>query len=189
MDISQVRRKFQKTWNFSVLTNYNVNLSTASYSLQQGSLNSDDMLLYVTSKVRPELEGSLIESQGQKWIVFQAMKEVANKNLYEYRLYPVTDILSLKSINIQKNDLGAVLVDSTGEVIILHCFVEEFSMKERAVPTAQPVESVQQSFIIAANELPDYRGAYELYYRGLKFKIDSFERSIGLIKIRATEDL
>ena len=189
MDMSQVRRKFQKLWNFSVLTNYNVNLSTAYYSLQQGSLNSDDMLLYVTSTVRPELEGSLIESQGQKWIVFQSMKEVVNQNLYEYRLYPVTDTISLKSINIQENDLGAVIVDDTGEVITLHCFVEEYSLKERSVPTAQAVESYQQSFFIAANELPDYRGAYVLSYNGLKYKIDSFERSIGLIKIRATEDL
>ncbi len=189
MDMTQIRLKFQKLWNFSVLTNYNVNLSTAYYSLQQGSLNSDDMLLYVTSTVVPELEGSLIEADGQKWIVALAMKEVVNSNLFEYRLYPVTDTISLKAINIQENDLGAILVDDTGEETLLHCFVEEYSLKERTTPTAQAIESYQQSFIIAANELPDYRGAYVLTYRGIKYKIDSFERVIGTIKIRATEDL
>jgi len=189
MDLSLIRRKFQHLWNFTVHTNYNIDLSTAYYSLQQGSLNSDDMLLYVTSEVIPKLEGSLIELQGQKWIVYLSMKELVNQNLYEYRLYPATDTLVIKAINIQTNDLGAVLVDDTGEETILHCYVEEYSLKERTVPTAQPVESYQQSFFIAANELPDYRGTYELYYRGIKFKIDSFERSIGLIKIRATEDL
>jgi len=189
MDMSLIRRKFQRLWDFTIHTNYSTNLSTAYYSLQQGSLNSDDMLLYVTSEVVPSLEGSLIESKGQKWIVYRVMKEVVNLNLYEYRLYPVTDTLVLKVINIQSNDLGSVLIDDTGEELTLHCFVEEYSMKEKTVPTAQPVESYQQSFFIAANELPDYRGAYELSYRGLKFKIDSFERSIGLVKIRATEDL
>lgn len=187
MDISQIRRKFQHLWNFSVLTNYSIDLSTAYYSLQQGSLNSDDMLLYVTSEVVPKLEGSLIESQGQKWIVYQSMKEVVNQNLYEYKLYPVTDTLILKVINTQTNDLGAVLVDDTGEELTLHCFVEEYSLNERI--KAQPVESFKQSFFIAANELLDYRGVYVLYYRGIKFKINSFEKSIGLIKIRATEDL
>ena len=189
MDMSQIRLRFQKLWNFSVHTNYSVNLSKAYYSLQQGSLNSDDMLLYVTSTVVPNLEGSLIEAEGQKWIVALGMKEVVNKDLYEYRMYPVTDTIVIKEINTASNDLGLVLVDDTGTETTLHCYVEEYSLKERTVPTAQAVESYQQSFLIAANELPDYRGTYTLSYKGIRFKIDSFERAVGLIKIRATEDL
>lgn len=189
MDIHQVRRRFQTLWNFSVLTNYNVNLSTAYYSLQQGSLTSDDMLLYVTSKINPELNGSLIELQNQKWIVATSFKELVNQDLYEYRLYPITDTFILKTMETTSNALGVNIVSDTGVEKIMNCYIEEYSLKERTVPTAQPVESYQQSFIIAANELPDYRGTYELTYKGHRYKIDSFERSVGLIKIRATENL
>lgn len=189
MDITQVRRRFQKKWNFSVLTLPRVDLSTAYYSLQQESLNSDDMLLYITSVVRPNLEGSLIESQGQKWIVYLGMKEVVNQNLYEFRLYPVTDQITMTQKTTTTNAIGTTIVSGSGTPVTLDCYVEEYSLKERTVPTAQPVESYQQSFLVAANQLPDYRGIYELTYRGLRFKIDSFERLIGLVKIRATEDL
>ena len=189
MDIAQIRRKFQTLWDFSMLTNYSIDLSTAYYSLQQESLNSDDMLLYVTSSVAPSLQGSLIESQGQKWIVALAMKEVVNLDLYEYKMFPVTDTITLTQLVTQENALGINVMADVGVDITLHCYVEEYSLKERTVPTAQPVESYQQSFLIAANELPDYHGTYELSYRGIKFKIDSFERSVGLVKIRATENL
>ena len=189
MNVAQVRRKFQKIWDFFVLTKYSIDLSTACYSLQQGSLNSDDMLLYVTSEVVPNLEGSLIESQGQKWIVVLAMKEVVNQNLYEYRMLPATDTLILREFNTVTNALGVNIISNSDVSHTLHCYIEEYSLKERTVPTAQPVESYQQSFIIAANELPVYTGTYELIYRGIKFKIDSFERSIGIVKIRATENL
>jgi len=189
MDISQVRRKFQHLWDFTMLTSHNVNLSTAYYSLQQESLNSDDMLLYVTSDVVPSLEGSLLELEGQRWIVYLAMKELSNKKMYEYRLFPVTDTITIREVNTASNALGMVKVDDTGELITLDVFVEEYSLKERIVPTAQAVESYQQSFLVAANQLPNYRGTYILTYRGLNFKIDSFERSVGIIKIRCTEDL
>ena len=188
-DISRTRLRFQRKWDFIVHTNYSIDINQARYSLQQESLNSDDMLLYITSEVVPELEGSLIESQGQIWIVATAMKEVANQDLYEYRLYPATDTITIRAINTITNAIGTVLVDDSGVETILNCYVEEYSLKERTVPTAQAVESYQQSFFVAANQLPDYRGAYVLTYRGLQFKIDSFERSVGLIKIRATEDL
>jgi len=189
MDIAQVRRRFQKEWNFSVLTLHNVNLSKACYSLQQGSLNSEDMLLYITSEVNPNLVGSLIELQEQKWIVYLAFKELVNQNLYEYKLLPVTDTFILRTLDTETNALGVNVVTDSGEDQVMSCFIEEYSLKERAVPTAQPVESYQQSFIIAANELPDYHGTYELSYKGLKFKIDSFEKAVGVVKIRATENL
>jgi len=189
MDISQVRRRFQKLWNFSVLTLHNVNLSTAHYSLQQGSLNSEDMLLYMTLGINPELNGSLLELDGQRWIVATSFKEAVNQNLYEYKLLPVTDTFILKTMETTSNALGVNIVSDTGIEKTMNCYIEEYSLKERTVPTAQPVESYQQSFIIAANELPDYRGTYELTYKGHKYKIDSFERSVGIIKIRATENL
>lgn len=188
MNISRVRKFFQKTWNFSMLTSYNKDLSTATYSLQQESLNSDNMLLYVTSEIIPELEGSLIEADGQKWIVAVAMKEVVNENLYEYRLYPVTDTLELISMVTQENAIGENIT-AEGEITTLHCYVDDYSLKERTVPTAQPVESYQQAFLIAFNELPDYRGIYILKYNGVPYKIDSFEKNVGLLKIRATENL
>ena len=188
-DISRTRLKFQRKWDFVVHTNYSIDLNQARYSLQQGSLNSDDMLLYVTSKVLPSLEGSLIESRGQKWIVALAIKEVVNQDLYEYRMYPVTDEIILSELVTTTNAVGTNLVSDSGPSTTLYCYVDDYSLKERTTPTAQPVESYQQAFFVAANQLPNYRGAYVLTYKGLKFKIDSFERLIGLIKIRATEDL
>ena len=188
-DISRLRMKFQHKWDFIVHTNYSIDLLQARYSLQQESLNSDDMLLYITSEIIPSLEGSLIESKGQKWIVASVMKEVNNQNLYQYLLYPVTDTITIKEVSTATNAIGTLIVDDLGKETVLDCFVEAYSLKERTMPTAQPVESYQQTFFIAANQLPDYRGAYVLSYRGLKYKLDSFERSIGLIKIRATEDL
>jgi len=155
MDISQVRRKFQRLWDFTVLTNYSEDLSTAYYSLQQESLNSDDMLLYVTSSFKPDLEGSVIESNGQRWIVYQIFKDLVNKELYEFRLYPVLNQVTLKEVNLSSNDLGLVQTEGPDTEYVLDCYVEEYSLKERAVPTAQPVESYQQQFIVAANQLPD----------------------------------
>lgn len=189
MDISQVRRKFQKPWDFSVLTFYSIDLSQAYYSLQQESLNSDDMLLYITSNIIPKLEGSLMISKGQKWIVAKAMKEVVNQDLYEYLMLPALDTLTLKEYNTRTNALGVNIVDESGIIHTLNCYLDDYSLKERTVPTAQPVESYQQVFIIAANELPEYDGVYELVYRGINYKIDSFEKVIGVIKIRATENL
>lgn len=189
MDISKVRLRFQKAWNFTVLTNASVIISQARYSLQQESLNSKDMLLYVTCKTMPLIESHVIEGEGQRWIVYLAMKEVVNTDLYEFRLFPVTGSFTLEALNIATNDLGMMPASGDGETTEVDCYIEEYSLKERTVPTAQPVESYQQSFIVAASSIPDYHGAYKIYYKGIKFKVDSFERTAGMVRIRATEDL
>ena len=189
MDISRVRLAFQKKWNFSFRTNSSIDLSQAYYSLQQESLNSDDMLLYVTSQIRPVIEGHVIEAEGQAWIVFQMFKEVVNQSLYEFRLYPVFDQVMLKQLGVASNDLGLVPVDGPSIGIIADCFIEEYSQKERTVPTKQPVESYQKSFIIAAEQVPDISTGYDLYYKGEKYKIESLENTYGIIRVRATKDL
>lgn len=188
MDISRVRMKFQKLWNFTVLTSYSINLNQAYYSLQQESLNSDDMLLYVTSTINPMLEGSLIEAYGQKWIVLVSMLEVVNKDLYEYKLFPATDIIVLQEFILQENALGSS-APSLGASYTIPCYLDEFTLKERSNPSAQPAEANVQSFIIAFNSIPDYKGHYVLTYKGLDYKIASFERDNGIVKIRAVENL
>lgn len=182
MDISQVRRHFQKAWNFSVLTSHNINLSQAYYSLQQESLISDKMFLYVTLNVSPQLDGSLIELNSQKWIVSKCMQEHSNKNLYEYHVYPATDVIELSEINTVSNDLGTN-VSTMGSIYTIPCYVSIYSMKERV---GQVTESNQQVFYIAANSLPNYHGVYVLKYRGLDYKINSYEWAIGIIQIKAT---
>ena len=147
------------------------------------------MLLYVTFNSQPPIEGHVLEAENQKWIVYLGMKEVFNNNLYQFRLYPVTNTVSLKPISIGTNDLGMVPTSDQTTAIVLDCYVDEFSKKEKPSPTAQPVEAFQQTFIVAKEQLPDYRGAYELFYKDIKYKIDSFEISSGIIKIRATQDL
>lgn len=188
MNIHNVRARFQESWDFIVLTNYLADLSTCRYSLQQGSLNSDDMLLYVTSQFVPKLEGHLIEAKNQKWIVYQRIKEVVNHSLYEYRLFPAIDTFELIEVVTVKNSIGTKVMSEKAP-ITMHCFIEERSAKERAVPTVQVVESYQQTFIVAQEELPDYRGDYLLRYKGVKYKIDSFELLFGGLRIRATENL
>ena len=188
MDISLVRRHFQRSWDFSAITNYTQNLFQAYYSLQQESLNSDDMLLYVTNPFKPELEGHLIESKAQKWIVYQAMKEVVNQQLYEFRLYPAIDTLILRTVTTASNAIGTVKVTQSGASYVLDCYILEYSIKERSVPTPQPGESNQQTFIIAAQQLP-VGGAYVLSYKDKDYKIDSLEPLFGIYKIKATRDI
>lgn len=188
MDIARVRLKFQELWNLTVFTSYSVDLNQAYYSLQQESLNSKNMLLYITSTINPQLEGSLIGGDGQKWIVYLAMLEVVNKDLYEYRLFPTVDTILLQEFLVQENALGAS-TPSLGTSYEIPCYLEEFTLKERSNPSSQPAEANVQSFVIAYNSLPDYKGHYMLTYKGLSYKIASFERDVGIVKIRAVENL
>lgn len=188
MDISLVRRHFQRSWDFSAITNYTENLFQAYYSLQQESLNSDDMLLYVTNPFKPNLEGHVIEAKAQRWIVYQVMKEVVNQQLYEFRLYPAISVLTLKVIDTAKNAIGTVSTVQTGASYALDCYVLDYSIKERSVPTPQPEESNQQTFIVAAKQLPP-GAAYVLSYKDKDYKIDSLEPLFGIYKIKATRDV
>jgi hypothetical protein len=189
MDISKVRLKFQRSWDFIIHTDASIDLSQALYSLEQGSLNSDNMLLYVTNLTLPPLEGHVIESHSQKWIVFKMFKEVVNEKLYEFRLYPVLGSLILRQVNSETNDLGLVPVSGPTTSYTLDCYIEEFSQKERTVPTKQPVESYEQTFLVAAKQMPTSLEAADLIYEGHKYKIGSFEHLNGIVKIRATKDL
>ncbi len=185
MNISLVRRHFQKAWNFSVLTSHNVDLTQAYYSLQQESLVSDKMFLYVSFNTSPQLDGSLIELNGQKWLVSKNMKELANTELYEYHLYPATDVLELIEQNTVSNDLG-ININSVGTIYSIPCYFTIYSTKERV---GQPVEANQQTFFIAANSMPNINGVYTLRYKGLNYKINSYETAVGIVQIKATWNL
>ena len=189
MNIKNIRQKFQKKWNFLFLTSYYLDMSTAFYSLQQGSLNSDDMLLYVTVRNNPKLEGELIHLEGQTWIVASGFKEHSSRDLFEYKLYPANDILHFKVVHKIKNDVGIVELKETSEIVKVPCYVDDYSLKERTSPTKQVNEAFQKSFFIAANSLDIINKVYILFYRDQAYKLESLERSIGLIKVRATENL
>jgi hypothetical protein len=188
MDIHLVRRKFQRTGNIFVDTDANIDLSHVPYSLQQESLNSINMFLYITTAVDLALEGHVLTIKNQKWIVQESMKETVNTQLFEYKLYPVTDLINVRLLDIRTNALG--LIDKTGASIehLVHCFVDDRGLKERAVPSAQPVEAIQQIFYVARYEMPDVSSPYEVYYQGNKYKVDSLEKISGAIKLRLTED-
>jgi len=188
MDIHLVRRKFQTTGNIFINTNPNVDISHVPYSLQQESLNSIDMLLYLTTAVDFALEGHILEIKGQKWIVFEKFKEVVNTQLYEYKLFPVTDILMVRFLNIETNALGKINSPGVGLEKVVNCFVDTRGLKERSVPSLQPLEAIQQIFYVARYEIPEDTVPYEIYYQGQKYKIDSTEKIIGAVKLRLTED-
>jgi hypothetical protein len=189
MDIANVRRVFQKNWNFTIVTNCLCDTTHWLYSLQEESLNSDDKLLYITNTVKPEIEGHLLELNGMRWIVWEAIKEHFNRDLWQYLLLPAIDKVLVKTVPVAENALGMVQVPGASEEFYLDVYVDDYGLKERTVPTQQPVESFQQIFYVAKEQMPDQSDIYELYYQGIKFKIDSLERVVGAFKIRATEDL
>ena len=188
MDIKLVRRFFQTPWDIPILTeNYTV-LDSAVYSLQQPTLNSDDHFLHVSTTVNPDLVGDLIVVGLQRFIVHKLMLERSNKNMLIYKLVVAYDDLVLHELIKYKNAIGTY-VDSS---VIDHncaCALADYGKKERITPSAQPLDSYEQEFMIAFKQLPDYRGAYTLTYHGIKYKVASFELDGGLLKIRATENL
>jgi hypothetical protein len=188
MDISRVRMKFQKPWDFSLVTLCSCDTTHLLYSFEEESLNSDDKLLYVTSPTKPPLEGHLLERDSMHWIVWEAMREHFNKELWQFLLLPAIDTITLKTVPVEQNALGTVVVSGDSTDIDLSVYVDDYGLKERTVPTAQPVESFQQIFYAARYQMPA-DGVHELYYQGIKYKIDSIERVVGAYKIRATEDL
>ncbi len=187
MDISLVREKFQKPWNFNIVTDYSGDVSHWYYSFQEESLNSDDKLLYITAPERPDILGHLLELDGQRWIVWKLYREHFNKKLWQVLLLPSLDTLVLKTVPIASNALGSV--PTTGDIkeYIIDVFIEDYGLKERTVPTAQPVESFQNVFYAAEKQFPKAE-VFEAYYQDKKYKVDSLERNIGAVKIRATED-
>ena len=76
------------------------------------------MLLYVTSTTPPMLEGSLLELNGQKWIVAIGMLEHFNASLYQYKLYPTIDTITLTELSIASNAIG---VDTLHPLAALPC--------------------------------------------------------------------
>jgi DNA polymerase III alpha subunit len=162
MDISRVREKFQKNWNFNILTNYSGDTTQWRYSLQEESLNSDDKLLYITSEQKPSLEGHLLELDNMRWIVWEAIKEHFNRKLWQYLLLPCIDKIVVNTVPVAKNAMGIVTVPDTSEEYELDVYVEDYGLKERTVPTKQPVESFQQVFYIAKYQMPNTGDLYEL---------------------------
>jgi hypothetical protein len=188
MDLARVRRFFQVPWDIYFLTDNQASHNDSFYSLQQPSINSDEQMLFVTTKVDPELLGDLIVINRQRFIVHKEMVERSNKDLTVYKLVVAYDDVILSEYIRHKNAIGAY-VDN---VVIEHhcaCAVAEYGKKERIKPSSQPVDSYEQEFLIAFKQLPDYRGAYKLNYHGITYKVTSFEVDGGLLKIRAVEDL
>ena len=186
MNIHLVRRKFQVLGNITVSTDTNIDLSHLPYSLQQESLNSEKMLLYITTSVDLQLEGHLLIIKDQKWIVYQAMKETVNNQLYEYLLLPATDNLTIKFVSIEENALGLIETNQPTTETTVSCYVGDRGIKERG--SLPPVETIQQVFFVANKEMPNTSIPYEIYYFGKKYKINSTERVVGVIKFRLTED-
>jgi len=184
MDIHLVRRRFQTVGEITVVTNPNIDISHVPYSLQQESLNSVDMLLYVTTDVDLQLEGHVLNIKNQLWIVKKFMLEVVNTKLYEYLLLPVLDNLTLRVLDIVTNAMG-VTQEGTSIDTVVNCFIDD---RSRAVRSDQPLDVIQQTFFVAVQEMP-VDEVYEVYYRDRKYKIASMERLVGVVKLRLIEDI
>ncbi len=184
MDIHQVRRKFQIVGEITVSTNTSLDISHVPYSLQQESLNSINMLLYITTATNLQLEGHVLNIKNQLWIVKKVMKETVNTAVYEYLLLPVLDVLVLRILNIVTNDIGVQLEGIPSDYTV-NCFIDD---RARAVRSNQLVDVIQQTFFVAIEEMP-VDEVYEAYYRGRKYKISSLERLIGVVKLRLIEDI
>ena len=203
MDLSLVRLKFQKIWNNFLRTNYSGDLSQVHYSLQQESLNSEDMFLHITSPTNPQLEGSLIEISAQRWIVQKAMREHVNKDMWIYKLLPTHCKITLALSVTTKNAIGSTSADDTidgndklvdGAVLhvisgVYDAFLDFYDRKERLSPTAQPVDSFEQNFFIAVNQLENPKLPYVMYYGMDRYKVGSIERVAGSFKITAIKDV
>ena len=187
MNIHRVRMRFQHSWDFIVTTNALLTYPQALYSLQQESLNSIDMFLYVTNEDFLELEGHVIEAKGQRWIVAESFKEVVNTSLWEYKLIPVVDTLTLVIKDTSTNALGVIADANPPIELTVDCGYDDYTMKAR---DNQPIEAYQQVFLVATKAMaPGYDKATYFTYQGRKYGIDSFESLAGVVKIRATEDL
>ena len=184
MDIHLVRRRFQTLGKINVVTNPLVDLSQVPYSLQQESLNSIDMLLYITTENNLHLEGHVLDIKQQLWIVKKFMKEVVNTHLYEYLLLPVMDKLILRILTVSTNAMG-IVNEGASENLEVNCFIDD---RARAVRSEQPLDVIQQTFYVAVEEVPVAK-IYEAFYKTRKYKIASMERLVGVVKFRLIEDI
>ena len=189
MDISQVRAHFQHPWDITSVTDPNINSLEAVYSLEQDPVGNKGIFLHVTADSKIPLEGHLLNIRQQPFIVYRQIKEVVNKNLYQFQLYQVTGQITLKALVMQKNAVGLVKASLSVPDLVLDTYLEYASMKEKTVPTSQPGEVFQQLFIVGKEQFTNASEAFELYYQGLKYRYDSIELVNGIYLIRATRDI
>lgn len=185
MNIARVRNFFQKSWDITILTDNNANFNTCTYSLHQPTINSDDHFLYVTSEQNLNLVGDLLVIANQRFIVHKPMLEHSNIDTFVYKLIVAYDTLALDELTRKENAIGTYI----DEIVLTHtcaCAISNYGKKDRY---SQPIDSYEQEFLIAAKQLPSYRGAYNLRYHDVLYKVTSFELDAGQLKIRATENL
>jgi len=161
------------------------------------------MFLHITSTSNPRLEGSLIEISQQRWIVQKAMREHVNKDMWIYKLLPTHTKILLAVQVVTKNAIGSsqandtvdgneLMLDGTDLNIVsgtYDAYLDFYDRKERLSPTAQPVDSFEQNFFIAVNQLENPRLPYVMYYSGDRYKVSSIERVAGSFKITAIKDV
>lgn len=203
MELSNVRRRFQTQIDFFVPAKYTIKIFHESYSLQQDPLTSEKFLLYITSKLNPQLDGYLIFIRKQPWLVYKYFMERSNKDMYEYQVMPANDFVTIKALQTttglmgqnlksQSTDGNEVLLDGNDQLIFnneFHCYIDRLDRKERVQPTTQPVDAFEQTFVLARSQLVDYHLPFTLQYKGDDYKVMSSTSDYGVIKIRATKDL
>ena len=186
MDIKNVRSMFQTTIDFSIVTNHAIDLSHASYNLQQGSLNRD-IFLHIRNDMPPNLEGHIISVYNQDYIVYRNLNEPFSHDHYTYELLPILVQVELAEITTVPNAIGTSK-PVVGPYTLYPAFLDTYATTEMRRPTQQLVQMYQQEFVFASEQL-DLSKDYKLKYQGNFFKIKSKLSDNGVVKLFAIEDV
>ncbi len=185
MDIKNVRAKFQQNIDFLVLTDYTIDLSHASYNLQQGSLNRD-IFLHIRNEMPPNLEGHIVSISNQDYIVYRNLNEPFSNEHYSYELLPLFVQVEIAEVTTVPNAIGTSK-PTIGTFKIYPAWMNTYATTEMRRPAQQVVQMYQQEFGFAVQQL-DLTKEYKMRYSGNYYKIKSKLTDNGLIKIFAIED-